>query len=113
VLLLHGAFFLFLLKRAPIREFDQEEEAMTKHDLLASAKLAYVPEVAAPAAIPFAQRPSCTVKEACAATGLSRTTIYECMAAGQLAATTVGRRRLINVPSLLSLVGSNPEAAAK
>ncbi|SDC38530.1 DNA binding domain-containing protein, excisionase family [Bradyrhizobium brasilense] len=56
--------------------------------------------------IPFVQRPSCTVREACAATGLSRTTIYEAIAARALVSKTVGRRRLINVPSLLSLVGA-------
>jgi excisionase family DNA binding protein len=61
--------------------------------------------------IPFEQRPSCTMREACRATGLSRTTLYERMAAGELKTTTVGRRRLVNVPSLLKLVGADPEAA--
>jgi len=56
--------------------------------------------------IPFDQRPSCTLREACRATGLSRTTLYERMAAGQLKTTTIGRRRLVNVPSLLKLVGA-------
>jgi excisionase family DNA binding protein len=59
-----------------------------------------------PAEIPFEQRPSCTMREACRATGLSRTTLYERMAAGELKTTTVGRRRLVNVPSLMLLVGA-------
>jgi excisionase family DNA binding protein len=67
-----------------------------------------------PADIPFEQRPSCTIREACRATGLSRTTLYERMAVGELKTTTVGRRRLVNVPSLMLLVGAggsqNPDA---
>ena len=59
--------------------------------------------------IPFDQRPSCTLREACRATGLSRTTLYERMAAGELKTTTIGRRRLVNVTSLLKLVGAEPE----
>jgi predicted DNA-binding transcriptional regulator AlpA len=59
--------------------------------------------------IPFWQRPSCTMREACRASGLSRTTLYERMAAGDLKTTTVGRRRLVNVRSLLKLVGAGPE----
>jgi excisionase family DNA binding protein len=61
--------------------------------------------------IPFDQRPSCTLREACRATGLSRTTLYERMAAGDLKTITIGRRRLVNVASLLKLVGADPEAA--
>lgn len=56
--------------------------------------------------IPFKQRPSCTMQEACKATGLSRNTLYERIAAGKLITTKVGRRRLVNVPSLLLLVGA-------
>jgi excisionase family DNA binding protein len=55
--------------------------------------------------IPFAQRPTCTVAEACEATGLGRTKIYELIGNGRVITTTVGRRRLVNVQSLLSLVG--------
>jgi hypothetical protein len=57
--------------------------------------------------IPFWQRPSCTVREACQATGLSRTTLYERMGTEELKSKTIGRRRLVNVPSLLALVGAN------
>jgi hypothetical protein len=61
--------------------------------------------------IPFCQRPSCTVREACRASGLSRTTLYERMATGELETKPIGRRRLVNVRSLLKLVGADPEAA--
>jgi excisionase family DNA binding protein len=62
------------------------------------------PEVAV-VAIPFAQRLSCTIAEACEVTGLGRTKLYELIADGHLATTTVGRRRLVLVRSLLSLLG--------
>jgi excisionase family DNA binding protein len=55
-------------------------------------------------AIPFAQRLACTVAEACEATGLGRTKLYELIGQGQLDTTTVGRRRLVMVPSLLTLL---------
>jgi excisionase family DNA binding protein len=57
-----------------------------------------------PAAIPFAQRLSCTIAEACDVTGLGRTKLYELIGDGHLATTTVGRRRLVLVRSLLSLL---------
>jgi hypothetical protein len=60
--------------------------------------------------IAFAQRLSCTINEACRATGLGRTKLYEEMAAGRLQTTHVGKRRLVLVPSLLQLVGSQVEA---
>jgi hypothetical protein len=55
-------------------------------------------------AIPFAGRLSCTVAEACAATGLGRTKLYELMGVGLIASSTIGRRRLVQVPSLLKLL---------
>jgi excisionase family DNA binding protein len=54
--------------------------------------------------IPFAERLSCTIDEACEATGLGRTKLYELIATGQLIATTVGRRRLVMVRSLFTLL---------
>lgn len=57
--------------------------------------------------IPFNQRFTCTIDEACEATGLGRTKLYELIGAGQLATTTVGRRRLIGVSSLLSFLEAN------
>ena len=56
------------------------------------------------AAIPFAQRLACTVAEACEATGLGRTKLYELIGEGKLRTTTIGRRRLVMVPSLLTLL---------
>lgn len=57
--------------------------------------------------LPFAQRLTCTVAEACEATGLGRTKIYELIGDGRVTTTTVGRRRLVIVQSLLALVGVN------
>ena len=57
--------------------------------------------------IPFSQRLSCTIDEACEATSLGRTKLYELIGAGQLATTTVGRRRLVMVRALLSLLEAN------
>jgi len=61
-------------------------------------------EVAGPKTIPFAQRLTCTISEACEVTGLGRTKLYELIGNGHLATTTVGRRRLVVVRSLLSLL---------
>ena len=54
--------------------------------------------------IPFAQRLTCTVAEACEVTGLGRTKLYELIGDGRVTTTTVGRRRLVLVQSLLALV---------
>lgn len=60
--------------------------------------------VVLPHTIPFGERPTCTIAEACAATGLGRSKLYELIGEGQIDTTTVGRRRLVRVPSLLRLV---------
>jgi excisionase family DNA binding protein len=62
------------------------------------------PGVVDRSAIPFAQRLTCTIAEACEVTGLGRTKLYELIGVGLLATTTVGRRRLVLVQSLLSLI---------
>src|SRR5215469_11033960 len=54
--------------------------------------------------IPFMQRPSCTIREACQAAGMGRTKCYELIKTGKLKITSVGRRRLVQVPSLLKLL---------
>jgi hypothetical protein len=54
--------------------------------------------------IPFGQRPTCTVAEACDAAGLGRTKLYELIGGGQLDTLTIGRRRLVRIPSLLKLL---------
>jgi len=53
---------------------------------------------------PFAQRPTCTIAEACDAVGLGRTKLYELIGGGEIDTTTVGRRRLVRVASLLKLL---------
>jgi excisionase family DNA binding protein len=58
-------------------------------------------------ALPFIERISCTVQEACEATGLGRTKLYALIGTGQLQTTTIGRRRLVMVHSLLSLLQTN------
>jgi excisionase family DNA binding protein len=64
------------------------------------------------ASIPFAQRLTCTIAEASQATGLGRTKIYELIAEGRVATTTVGRRRLVLIRSLYSLVGMTDSSGA-
>lgn len=60
--------------------------------------------------IPFEERLTCTVAEACSATGIGKTKLYELMGGGQIATKTVGRRRLVLVRSLIGLVGDgNPD----
>ena len=61
-------------------------------------------------AVPFAQKLTCTINEACEMTGLGRTKLYELIGHGHLATTTIGRRRLVVVRSLLSLLESNTPA---
>jgi excisionase family DNA binding protein len=80
------------------RENDKAEESQ----FIPSA-----PEVVGSKAIPFTQRLTCTISEACEVTGLGRTKLYELIGDGHLATTTVGRRRLVVVRSLLSLLESN------
>ena len=57
-------------------------------------------------AIPFAQRLTCTIDEACQATAFGRTKLYELIGAGYLDTTTVGRRRLVLVRSLRTLLAA-------
>jgi excisionase family DNA binding protein len=64
-------------------------------------------EAVRPQTISFAQKLTCTINEACEVTGLGRTKLYELIGDGHLATTTVGRRRLVVVRSLLSLLESN------
>ena len=67
----------------------------------------YAPEAVTPQTIPFVQKLTCTINEACEVTGLGRTKLYELIGDGHLVTTTVGRRRLVVVRSLLSLLESN------
>ena len=61
--------------------------------------------------IPFGQRLTCAISEACEVTGLGRTKLYELIGTGQLATTTVGRRRLVLVSSLQALLDVNCSTA--
>jgi hypothetical protein len=63
--------------------------------------------------IPFGQRLTCTISEACEVTGLGRTKLYELMGTGQLATTTVGCRRLVLVRSLQALLDVNSSEAGQ
>lgn len=60
-----------------------------------------------PVRIPFGQRLTCTIADACEVTGLGRTKLYQLIGHGQISTTTIGRRRLVLVPSLLSLIEGN------
>jgi excisionase family DNA binding protein len=64
-------------------------------------------EAVRPQTVPFAQKLTCTINEACEVTSLGRTKLYELIGDGHLATTTVGRRRLVVVRSLLSILQSN------
>ncbi|WP_442895959.1 helix-turn-helix domain-containing protein [Bradyrhizobium sp. AZCC 2289] len=57
--------------------------------------------------MPFAQRLTCTIDDACEVTGLVRTKLYKLIGAGHIVTTTIGRRRLVVVQSLLALLDTN------
>jgi excisionase family DNA binding protein len=61
----------------------------------------------------LANRLTCTVREACNATGIGKTTMHAMISGGAVASTKVGRRRLIKVPSLLQLLGHVTASAAQ
>ena len=54
--------------------------------------------------VPFADRLACTVDEACSAVGLGRTKLYELIGEGQIETTSIRRRRLVLVRSLVALI---------
>jgi excisionase family DNA binding protein len=53
--------------------------------------------------VAFGERLTCSVAEACKAVGLSRSKIYELISGGEVQSITIGRRRLVSVPSLKRL----------
>jgi len=65
------------------------------------------PKAAEPSLMPFAQRLTCTIGDACEVTGLGRTKLYELIGTGRIVTTTIGRRRLVVVRSLLALLDTN------
>jgi excisionase family DNA binding protein len=54
--------------------------------------------------IPFVERPTCTIAEACSAVGFGKTKLYELIDGGAVDSIRIGRRRLVRVPSLLRLL---------
>jgi excisionase family DNA binding protein len=54
--------------------------------------------------LPFRERISCTVNQACAATGLGRTKLYELIKDQRILTKKVGRRTLILVASLRAAI---------
>jgi hypothetical protein len=62
--------------------------------------------------IPFRERLSCTIPEACAATGLGRTKMYEEIGAGRVQTRKFGTRTLIVVDSLVALIDPAPVNSA-
>jgi excisionase family DNA binding protein len=60
--------------------------------------------------IPFSARLSCTIAEACEATGIGRTKLYEEIASGRVQTTSVGRRRLVLVSSLMRMIDPGAKA---
>ena len=57
--------------------------------------------------IPFRDRVSCTVEEACEATGLGRTTLYKLIKERRVAKKKIGRRTVLLVPTLLAEIESS------
>ena len=67
-----------------------------------------------PETIPLRDRFGCTIREACTATGLKPTKIYELIAAGAIKSRKIGKRRIVEVKSLERLIEGDvktPEAA--
>lgn len=94
--------------RMPPDLFDQPERVAVRRQ---NTRHAQDPR---PAEIPFMQRPTCTIKEACKAAGMGRTKFYELIKGGELKTISVGRRRLVQVPSLLKFLkidGANSDNA--
>ena len=56
--------------------------------------------------IPFVERPTCTIAEACSAVGFGKTKLYELIDGGAVESMRIGRRRLIRVPSLLRFLNA-------
>jgi excisionase family DNA binding protein len=64
------------------------------------------PNQSSSSTIAFSERLTCSVAEASEAIGLSRSKIYELISGGAVRSVTIGRRRLVSVPSLQQLTGS-------
>ena len=60
----------------------------------------------------FSERVTCTIKQACEATGLGPTKIGEAIRTGRIKSKLVDGRRLLDVPSVLALVSMEGAAYA-
>jgi hypothetical protein len=58
------------------------------------------------ATVPFRERISCTIPEACSATGIGRSKLYEEITAGRVVTRKVGKRTLVLVQSLEKMIGA-------
>ncbi len=63
--------------------------------------------ISARGGIPFTERPTCSIAEACQAVSLGRTKLYELMDEGFIKTVKIGRRRMVRVPPLLSYLSKN------
>lgn len=63
------------------------------------------------ATVPFRERISCTIPEACAATGIGRSKLYEEITAGRVAIRKVGKRTLVLVHSLERFIDPGPPSS--
>jgi excisionase family DNA binding protein len=62
--------------------------------------------------VPFRERISCTIDEACSGTGVARTRLYQMIADKRVQTTKEGRRRLVIVRSLIAVLDPQPEQNA-
>jgi len=54
--------------------------------------------------VPFSERPTCTINQACEVSGLGRTKLYEAMADDRLVSIKIDNRRLVVVALLLEML---------
>ncbi len=62
--------------------------------------------------IPLRERFGCTIREACAATGLKPTKIYELISLGAIESKKIYKRRIVLVRSLQKLIEGGDNAGA-
>ena len=91
----------------------RNSQQRTNGEDLSHCDLLDTPKAAVLSGIPFVQRLACTIAEACEVTGLGRTKLYELIGDGKVSTTTIGRRRLVLVQSLLSLIEGNRSPAGR
>jgi Helix-turn-helix domain len=63
------------------------------------------PEPVVDGRIPFCERPTCSINDACRAVGFGRTKLYDLIDEGLVDTVKIGRRRFVRVPSLLAYLG--------